>query len=83
MSLCNAYITLCRNGAILFLNTKGCGHAIPVRNEEISPCNFSINPLKNLRILKKKIMKNLIWCGKINKYVLLLKILSCGVNIGL
>ena len=36
-----------------FLFTKGCRNAIPVRNEEISPCKYSINPLKNHRILKK------------------------------
>ena len=33
----------------------------PVRNKRILPCNFSINPLKNHRILKKKQIKNL--CG--------------------
>ena len=33
---------------------KRCANAIPVRNEEFSPCNFSINPLKNRHILKKK-----------------------------
>ena len=27
-------------GNIIF-NTKGCGNGIPVRNEEISPCNFN------------------------------------------
>ena len=32
---------------ISFLTTKGCWNAIPVRNEDISLCNFSINPLKN------------------------------------
>ena len=42
---------------ISFLHIKGCGNAIPVRNEEISPCNFTINPLKNHRILKKKIFE--------------------------
>ena len=31
---------------ISFLPTKGCGNAIPVRNEEILPWNFLINPLK-------------------------------------
>ena len=36
--------------AILFLHTKGCGNAIPVKYEEISPCIFSINQLKNQRI---------------------------------
>ena len=25
---------------IAFLHTKGCGDAIPIRNERISPCNF-------------------------------------------
>ena len=29
---------------ILFPHTKGCGNAIHIRNEKISPCNFSINP---------------------------------------
>ena len=36
---------------------KGRGNTIPVRNEGISPCNFSKNPLKNYRILKKKLME--------------------------
>ena len=31
---------------ISFLHTKGWGNAITVRNKEISPCNFSIYPLK-------------------------------------
>ena len=31
---------------ISFLQTKGGGNAISVRNEEISPSNFSIDPLK-------------------------------------
>ena len=38
---------------ILFLHTKECWNVIPVRNEEISPCNFS-SPLKNHRILKEE-----------------------------
>ena len=39
---------------ISFLHTKRCGNAILVRNEGISPHNFSINPLKIHRILNKK-----------------------------
>ena len=31
---------------IPFLHTKGCGHDIQVRNEEIKANNFSINPFK-------------------------------------
>ena len=38
---------------ISFLHTKECGNAIPVGNKGISPCSFSINTLKNHRILKK------------------------------
>ena len=41
---------------ILFLH-KGFGNAIPVRNEVILPCIFSINPLKNHRRLKQKLIK--------------------------
>ena len=40
---------------ISVFHTNGYGNAIPVRNEEISPCNFSINPLKNQHILKKQV----------------------------
>ena len=36
---------------------KSNGNAIPVRNEGISPSNFSINLLKYLRILKKKFLR--------------------------
>ena len=38
---------------ISFLHTKGCGIAISVRNEEISPYNISIYPLINHHISKK------------------------------
>ena len=36
---------------IQFLHTQACGNAIPVRNEEISPYNFSIIPLKKTNII--------------------------------
>ena len=41
-------------GVFPHLHKKGCGNVIPVKNEQISPCNFSINPLLNYCIFKKK-----------------------------
>ena len=40
---------------ISFLHTKRCGNVIPVRNEEISPYNFSINPLKKSSYINEKV----------------------------
>ena len=37
----------------IFFCEVGCGNVFSVRNEEISPCNCSINSLKN-RLSKKK-----------------------------
>ena len=39
---------------IPFLHSKVCENAIPVRNEGISVCNISINPLKNYQKFKKE-----------------------------
>ena len=53
---------------ISFLHTNGLGNAIPVRNEEISLCIFSINPLKIHHVSKKKKLKSKI-PEEINAYV--------------
>ena len=39
---------------LYFINFTSILNAILVRNEEITPCNFLINPLKIHGILKKK-----------------------------
>ena len=44
-------------GHFHILKDVDCGNAIPVRKKGILPCNFLINPLKNNRILKKKLLK--------------------------
>ena len=44
---------------VSFLHTKGYGNAIHVRNEEISLCNFSINPLKIIVYERRNELKSL------------------------
>ena len=52
----NALSTLVAPNHILIwdISTSPFGNAIPVRNEEISPCNFSINPLKIVVLKENK-----------------------------
>ena len=46
-----------KNPRILREWDEGFRNEIPVTNDEISPCNFSINPLKSYRIFKKNKLK--------------------------
>ena len=66
MSLCHEYTTLCRNGALSFLHTKGCGNAIPALEMRwfhyftLKLFNKSIKKSSNI-VEKNNEKSNLVW----------------------